>query len=345
MKKSNKSSIIFIVIVAVIFLLAIAFLIISKTAKAVPDNPPGTIGNTPGNIYNSGYFCEDDKHVYFANSYDENSLYVMNPDETEMKKLITANVKYINTGGKYLYYYMSDSGSSTGLGFVRRVMGIYRSNKKGKQVTTISRDPSLDMILINNDLYYQHYDNKNAVTLYKCDTEGKKETMVSKEIISPAGVYEDKIYFTNQKDNLFLMVLDTKDDSISEFKNYKMWDPIRVDDYIYFLDISNDLKLCRYSISNDSIDILTNDRVDCYNLNSQYIYYQSNSTEKPALKRISIDGAVEEIVAEGNYTAINITSEYVYFRPFGNEYVTYKTPAYGSIRVQEFDAARDNLMQ
>lgn len=343
MNKEKRSNIIFIIIIGVIVLLALAFLLISKGLKSVPNNPDGTIGNTPGNILNSGYFCEDDGIVYFANSYDDNSLYSMNPDETNIKKLVQANTKYINAGGNYLYYYMSDSGNSTGLGFIRRVMGIYRCNKKGKRVTTISRDPSLDMILINNHLYYQHYDNKNAVTLYKTNTEGSKQQMVSKEIINPSGVYGDIIYFANQKDNHFLMILDTTDDSIIDFKNYNMWNPIRYENYIYFMDINNNYRLARYSLDNDSIEVLSQDRVDCFNLNNQYVYFQANDMEHPALKRVTLDGTVEEVIMEGNYTAINITSEYVYFRPFNQENITYKTPAYGSINVSEFDAAKNAI--
>ena len=36
----------------------------------IPDNPPETVGNTAGNLNNSGYFCEYDGKVYFANVYD-----------------------------------------------------------------------------------------------------------------------------------------------------------------------------------------------------------------------------------------------------------------------------------
>ena len=37
-------------------------------------------GNTAGNLYNEGYFCEKDGIVYFANPADNYCLYSMNPD-------------------------------------------------------------------------------------------------------------------------------------------------------------------------------------------------------------------------------------------------------------------------
>ena len=61
---------------------------------------------------------------------------------------------------------------------------------------------------------------------------------------------------------------------------------------------------------------LTHDRVDCFNLAGGYIYYQKNSADEPALKRMALDGSNVEIVASGNYTHINATSRYVYFTAF-----------------------------
>lgn len=44
-----------------------------------PRQSPETVGNTAGNLNNSGYFCEYDGTVYFANAYDSNTLYSMDP--------------------------------------------------------------------------------------------------------------------------------------------------------------------------------------------------------------------------------------------------------------------------
>lgn len=339
-KKESKSSIAFFIVLGILALAIIVLLIFTKLSKSVPDNPKGTVGNTAGNIYNSGLFCEDDGVVYFANVYDQNSLYSMNPDGSDMKKLISAKVKYINAGGNFLYYYMTDSSTSTGLGFIRRVMGIYRCQKNGKGVQTISRDPSLEMILIGNDIYYQHYDNQTAVNLHKINTEGENDTKIAAEIINPAGVYEDVIYYANQTDNHFLMVLDTANDSMSEYVKYNVWNPVRQGNYIYFIDLSNNHKLSRYSNENGEVEILSKDRVDCFNLNTEYVFIQTNDAENPALKRLSIDGSTEETVMEGIYTSINMTSTYAYFSPFDNQSMMYKTPAFGSINVTEFEAAK-----
>ena len=66
------------------------------------------MGNTAGNVNNGGYFCEYDGVVYFSNPYDGGSLYSMSPDETNLKKLISAKVSNINAGGRYLFYYQAE---------------------------------------------------------------------------------------------------------------------------------------------------------------------------------------------------------------------------------------------
>ena len=46
-----------------------------------------------------------------------------------------------------------------------------------------------------------------------------------------------------------------------------------------------------------------------------------------------------EIVANGVYSNINATSQYVYFTKFGSDIPVYKTPTYGAVNVTNFDAA------
>ncbi|MBP5275536.1 MAG: DUF5050 domain-containing protein [Lachnospiraceae bacterium] len=343
-KSSKKSGIIAIIIIIFLFIFAVGFSVAYRISKRVPANPAGTVGNSAGNLYNKALFCESGDKIFFANSYDYDSLYSMNKDGTNLKKLISAKVEYINVGGDYIYYYMADSSTDSddakGLGFLRRVMGIYRCKKNGKGAVTLSRDPSLTLVLVDNSLYYQDYDRNAGVRLSKMSINGTDIKVVSPQIISPAGVYDDTIYFMNPENNHHLMILDTKQDTIVEYKSINMMNPIRLGNYIYFLNIDGDYNLCRYSIDSDSIEVITKDRVDCYNLNTEYIFYQKNDANKPCLKRIAIDGMTEEVVAEGNFTNINMTGNYVYFQPFDQMFMTYRTPAYGSINVTEFEEAK-----
>ncbi len=81
-------------ILPVIVILALGgLLFFSYWSKRVPSNPDGTLGNTAGNLLNKGLFCESDGKIYFVNPYDGNTLYSMNPDETQPEKITTVGVQ------------------------------------------------------------------------------------------------------------------------------------------------------------------------------------------------------------------------------------------------------------
>lgn len=82
------------------------------------------------------------------------------------------------------------------------------------------------------------------------------------------------------------------------------------------MDVAENYRLCRYSFSRNEIEVLTTDRVDCFNVGNGYIYYQKNG-ENPELKCMFTDGSNVQTIAIGNYTAINMTSRYVYFQASG----------------------------
>lgn len=78
-----------------------------------------------------------------------------------------------------------------------------------------------------------------------------------------------------------------------------------------------------------------------FNVYGNYIYYQVSSPDSPALRRMLIDGSSQELVREGVYQNINITSQYVYFNAFNESIPIYKTSTFGPVNVTAFDAARE----
>ena len=61
-------------------------------------------GNSAGNLYNNGLFCEYDGIIYFANPNDGNQLYQMNADGTGVKKISDDSAAFINVDENYIYY-------------------------------------------------------------------------------------------------------------------------------------------------------------------------------------------------------------------------------------------------
>lgn len=328
-----------IIIASTFAILALIVTILVITGR-LPMNDNYTVGNTAGNLNNGGLFCESDGRVYFANAYDNNALYSMNPDETDIKKLSGNSVASINAGGDYLYYYMeSGTNGGSGLGYMGRTAGIYRSRKDGKKTTCLDRTYAVTMQLCGNYLYYQDYSNKTGTQLTKIKIDKTDKATVADYVINPASFVNGTIYFNGTQDDHALYTLNTANDSITSVWSGNIWNPIYLDGYIYYMDVANDYRLCRYSMSQDLIEVLTNDRVDFFNVYYNYIYYQKSSKTEPALKRMYTDGSYPEVVANGVYENINITSQYVYFNQYGASVPVYRTSTTGGINVTVFNAA------
>ena len=199
-----KKKVIAIICTVFAVLICAGLFVLSNFAKRIPENPPGTIGNTSGNLYNGGLFCESDGFVYFSNPYDSNALYCMRPDESEMKKLLTTQVASINADSNYLYYYQGGSGGSAGLGFLISTTGIYRAKKTNtKDVACLDRVLGKYVILADNTVYYTSSDDEISLKSIGIDGENK-ETLLPLDIL-PVSVQDGTFYYINNEDNLHLM--------------------------------------------------------------------------------------------------------------------------------------------
>lgn len=327
------------------FIIVVLLLFFSLRKEKTTPLPAGTVGNTPGNANNRGLFCEYNGVVYFSNPYDGGALYSMSPNESNMKKLISSDVAYINAGGNYLFYYQEGASGASGLGYVRSANGLFRAGLNGKKIKSLSGDLIFNMQLINNHLYYLTSDSTGP-SFYRLSVDGESSELLSNTGWNFAGAMTDgTVFYNGTESNHYLYRYDTATGSSSVVWQGNVWYPIYQDGYIYYLDVSDNYKLCRYSLNHDFVEVLTRDRVDCFNLAGGYLYYQKNSVTEPALKRMTLDGQNAEIVAEGNYTNINVTSSYVYFTPFGSEIPVYRTPVNGPVSVSTFSAAMEAALK
>ncbi len=332
MNKKQKSILIGFVTALLLITLFAAMAFLNR----IPMNPQGTIGNTAGNLNNSGLFCEHNGAVYFANSYDGNSLYAMNPDESDIRRLNSLEVQNILAGGKYLYYFQTGSNSTSGLGQVQGRRSFNRCNLKGRDTTTLTTDVVVTAQLVDNYLYMLTSTNSGP-SFYKMKIDKSDKKVLAAIPINPACAQDSVIYYNGVETDHYLYALNTANDTPTEVWAGNLWYPILSDHYVYYMDVAENYRLCRYSLSQGVIEVLTNDRVDCFNVGSGYIYYQKNSST-PQLICMRTDGSNAFVVAEGNYTDINMTSQYIYFRAFDDPYTTYHS-FIGSSGCSEFTAA------
>lgn len=336
MKKNTQIIIVVSIFVALfLFLGGVLFL-----SEYIPDNPIGTVGNTAGNINNSGLVCEYNGTVYFANAFDGGSLFSMTSDEQNLRRLNTVETQNILAGGKYLYYFQtgaSDSGS--GFGQLDGMKSFDRCDLKGNNSTALTNDVVTAGQLVDSTLYLMTAHSK-GVRFYKMDIAGKNEVTLAEHIVNPACAKDGVLYYNGTVEEHYLYALDTRTDVETVVWKGNLWYPVLDGDYVYYMDVANNYRLCRYSFSRDVIEVLTNDRVDCFNVGNGYIYYQKNSTTEPQLKCMLTDGSCMQVVAEGIFTDINMSSKFVYFLEYGDDTTLYHSPL-GASYYEPFYAAQE----
>ena len=327
MKAKDKKNLIIAssVIVSLIVVLALVA-VFSRRGERVPSNPEGTIGNLAGNLNNGGIVCESNGKIYFSNPYDGGALYVMNTAETECKKLSTAVATSINVTGDYIYYFQSGSSGAAGLGGVRIPLSYIRMHVDGKRGYTMTRSVVVRAQVIGDWVYMEGTADKehNAPYLIRMDTNAETTEPVANFALNPSCAVGDIIYYNNVLENHNLMALDTKTGRSSLVLEGNIWNPIYDSGYIYYMAPADGYQLRRYSLSNGTIEILTDEKVESYNVYRGFIYYQTFG-DSAYIAFMNTDGSGKTILANGNFNSISMTNGYVYFKDYWNETSLYHT--------------------
>ena len=347
MKKRNvqKGAIIIIVLIFIIACAIAAFIIREKSNKVEP-NPLSAVGNTGGNLQNSGLFVSSDSdgRIYFSNLFDRGYIYSMNSDETDIRLEVPVCSNKMLSAGDYLYYYMDSSGGGQGIGYVVKTHGMYRYKKGTDKIVCLSRDPILAMQLIGNEIFFLKSDEGSVTRTYKMATEKSEPQKISDSIIYPYTARDAVIYFSGNENDHFLYAFDTRSSSVYTAFQGDLCNPQYVGGYMYYMDFSGNYRICRYNTGTHNVEILTKDRVDMFNVSDSFIFYQKNDKENPCLMRMNLDGSNPSVVANGLFCDINVTDRYVYFRSYDDKTKLYHAPLSGGT-ASEFTAAREAVKE
>lgn len=304
-------------------------------------NPDGTRGNTAVNLNNGGYVCQVGDTVYFANAFDNGRLYEMKTNESGMRKIVDQPVSNINVDDKYVYYYVSDVSALSGLGgFSMPTLGLFRTDIKTKRTKQLDRITCGVVMLADNDLYYQRYDNDAGVHLQAYNIRSNESVVALDEAINPACMVVNRIYYSGITSDHYLHCRDLSNGSDTVVLKTNVWNPVYQGHYIYFMNIDDDYKLYRYESAKDSLEQISSYRVDGFVVTDNAVIYQQNDPLNPALIKASLDGSNPVELAKGNYAQLSVTSDMFYCVEFGVKNIMYHMPLGGN-KIEVFSAAQN----
>ncbi len=303
----------------VIFVLG-AFLVWQYFLNRIPPYEAGTVGNTSGNLLNGGLFCEDDGKIYFANPYDQNTLYSMDTDLTNAKKIFDDNVSYLNVAGKYVFYTKrNDKKTVDSDAFMSlSTTGLYRITKNGRKLGRLYNDPTQVACLYGNSVYYQHYDQKKGLLLYSAAIDGSEDTQILDEPCAPYIVEDNSIYYTGMKEDHAIRRVGTNGGSSEVLLDGNFTGLSKQGDYLYFLDMEDNYSLKRMPLAGGSVETLISDRLATYNVSRQkdVVYCQIDNGKENGLYEYDLSSGSLNLLASGDYNYLNLTEEYLFYEEF-----------------------------
>lgn len=324
------------ILLAVLALALVIYVAIHLFATRTKFHDTYVNGNTAGNLYNGGLFCEYDGILYFANPQDGFRLYSMPVEGGTAKKICNDRVTYLNVDEHYIYYARDNQNQGGLFSFLHwNNNSLCRIDRNGKHFVVLDSDPSMYASLLGDYLYYIHYDTENASQLYRVRIDGKEREKVDDSPYYTCSTNGSVLYYNGLKRDRHIYSLDTRTGSETTLFLGDCWMPVVEGDVAYYLDVSNDYRLTRADLNTQETRALTQERVDCFNVAGGYIYYARN--EDPALCRMKIDGSDQEEIMSGIFTDIHVTSRYAYFCPLNEEGTFYCVPTVGAQNVTMFE--------
>lgn len=305
-----------IIIILLLILAGVGVFAFYRFQTKVHYNTDYVNGNSAGNLYNGGLFCEKDGTVYFANPDDDYKLYSMDSNGNNLKKLSDDSVSYINVDDYYIYY-VRDSRHKEADIFYINADSLCRISRKGGNMVILDEAPCLYASLIGNSIFYLHYDESDATTLYKVDIDGKNLKQLQNYYVFTCSSQDKYFYYNGTQSDGNIYQYDTTTGNISLFYKCNSYKPIITGkNDIYYMDVDQNNALVHTNAQYEKTTTITTDSVDCYNIYGSYIYYQRFSETSPALCMVKNDGTKASVLAQGTFTNIHVTSYYIYFMDY-----------------------------
>lgn len=319
----------------IIFMIAVIIVLIFYFNRTIY-NPDDAIGNTAGNLNNNGMFCEYNGRIYFANPYDNNSLYSMNPDCSDIKQLNVDSVSSINAYGNYLYYIRNNHTSgNNALIFRGQLLGVMRTNLNGERPKSLYNSVAGVITLYGNDIYYQRYAKGENLSFHKVSIDAKEDVRISDAGIYPASIYNGKLYYANTVGDHCIYTYDFENGRSQMYLQCNAYMVDMQGDYIYYIDLGEKYSLVRVNTNTQERTVLVdgNDgRCISYNIYGNSLFYHIDG-ESPALYRMNIDGSDNQFLKNGNITNISCTSQYTFFQIYETGSL-YRVPTKGGTNVE-----------
>ena len=295
-----------------------------NTEKETKFNTTFVNGNTAGNLYNGGSFCEFNGTIFFSNPSDAGKLYSMDATGGNLKKLADDIPTYINADENYVYYVRNNPGDNLDFSYVAFYRNaLVRIDHDGKNIVLLDTEPSMYASLLGNYIYYLHYNEEDGSMLYKVRIDGTEQKKLSDDAMFTCNADGQYFYYNGMDSDGNIHRFDTVADTTVTVYEGNTFQPIVHENDVYYIDGETNYSIVHTNLKFDNPTYITRDSVDAYNVYGSYIYYQRFSKNGSALCVIKNDGTGFQVIKEGDFCDIYVTSYYLFFTDYRSGEVYY----------------------
>jgi hypothetical protein len=261
-------------------------------------------GNTVGNITNLGHLVKSGDWLFYPVANDNNSMYRMHLDGTELEKLNDDSSQNFNAVGDWIYYRnLSDAGY------------IYKMRTNGEEIERLDSGDGDDLSVIDGWIYY--INKKDNETIYKIRTNGTERTKLNNDKSNELNVVDGWIYYSNKNAEDYhdytlckIRVDGSEKTVICDDTCYGI---NVVDGWVYYCNVNDNQAMYKIRIDGSERQMITDDSVNEYlNVDGEWIYYV-NKSDNNFLYKIKINGSEKQMVIDEPCVCIYIIDDWIYY--------------------------------
>ncbi|MGF7145679.1 hypothetical protein HNQ56_004122 [Anaerotaenia torta] len=327
------------ILLTMVTILALGGLLVYSSGRTY-FNGEEEVGNTSGNIYNGGLFCERGGRIFFSNDMDDGSLYVMNSNLSNVKKISDDKSVFINADDNYIYYVRANNTRENQAGSILMFFnnGVYRLNHNGKGLKAFTGNPGAYLMLRGNNIYFQRYDVGTGLFLYRYQIDATRERMLVDDAVIPSTVIDNSLIYNGYSENHNINAM-----NLSSYTSHTKFEgnyyyPIFQGDYIYYMNLDDKYRIYRMNSDGSEPTRLVKERCFTYNIteDGRYLFYQVDNGKNNRICRLNLQTMESRTLMEGDFKQIHIAGGYVFFKDYDNTN-TYIMDADGIIDISTFE--------
>ena len=272
------------------------------SAPDISLQPYNTIGNTSSNCLNGGMAAVQGEWIFYSEASDQNCLYKMRTNGSDMQKISNEPVGYINVVGEKVYAQARNNTFNV----------LCYSAVTGELIQNYF---SFSYYLSVTDQYMVSADNTEHANLYLYRfSDGYQKVLLSDNSASQISMVGDRIYYRNSNDNNCLYSMDTNGGQIRKEISQSILSYNISNSVIYY--VAEDGLL----YSNQQEAPILSDSVSCFNCSGNWIYY-GNQSDRNCLYVVDLSQGSKQKLTESPIEQVCVTGDWVFYQSNGNIFV------------------------